>query len=92
MIPKEVKYNLHYGDGWGDVLPPGKTDLSLQVVFVLIVPRLSLCYCSCVSGPIFGVFVVNFCSLSCLGAAGRLCFVIVAFSWYLYSYLCIAVI
>ena len=22
MIPKEMKYNLHYGKVWGDVLPP----------------------------------------------------------------------
>ena len=26
MIPKEVKYNLHYGDVWGDfLLPPHGT-------------------------------------------------------------------
>ena len=32
MIPKEIKYNLHYDDVWGDFLrqPHGKTPATVE--------------------------------------------------------------
>ena len=55
MIPKEIKYNLHYDGVWGDFKPPVlfSTDLSIAVllcfyvgVFICDVCFVVICHCS----------------------------------------------